>query len=284
MDNNNINTFFNASLSNDDFNRLSKFIFEQIGIKMPPTKKVMLQGRLQKRLKELGIADFKTYIDYVFSNEGKNEIIHMFDAVSTNKTDFFRESNHFDFMSNNVLPEFYSQNKAGTIKIWSAACSSGEEPYTIAITLAEFIETHQNMNFSILGTDISTRILQMAHNAVYKEERVAVIPMAMKKKYLLKSKDRKNPTVKIKKELRNKIRFQRLNFMDNAYSSINETFDVVFCRNALIYFDRETQENVLNKLCGKLKQGGYLFIGHSESVMNMNLPIKQLKPTIFKKI
>lgn len=277
--------FFNSNLSDQDFGKLSKFIFEEAGIKMPPAKKIMLQGRLQKRLRELGIVDFKTYTNYVFSEEGKqNEIIHLLDVVSTNKTDFFREANHFDYMKNIILPEFFTQNKMKTMKIWSAGCSSGEEVYTIAMVLFEFIETNKTIDFQILGTDISTKILQTAYDAIYKEERVSIIPLAMKKKYLLKSKDRKNPTVKIKNELRKKVRFQRLNFMDKNYSTVNETFDIIFCRNVLIYFNRETQETVLNKLCEKLKLGGYLFIGHSESVMNMHLPIKQMKPTIFQKI
>ncbi len=130
---------FNATLSDTDFNRLGTFIFEVAGIKMPPTKKIMLQGRLQKRLRELGLKDFKSYADYVLSNDGTNEVIYMLDAVSTNKTDFFREINHFNFMNEHILPEFYANNRGGMMKIWSAACSSGEEPYTIAMTMEEFI-------------------------------------------------------------------------------------------------------------------------------------------------
>jgi chemotaxis protein methyltransferase CheR len=170
-----------------------------------------------------------------------------------------------------------------TLKVWSAGCSSGEEPYTIAIVLAEFSEKNPGFDFSILGTDISTQILQKAIDAVYKEDRVNVVPLEMKRKYLLRSKDRTNPTVKIAPQLRKKVRYGRLNFMDNQYD-IPETFDVIFCRNVLIYFDRETQERVIDKLCGKLKSGGYFFLGHSESIMNMNLPLRQIKPTIFKRI
>ena len=169
------------------------------------------------------------------------------------------------------------------MKIWSAGCSSGEEPYTIAITLSEFMEKSPGLAYSILGTDISTQILQKAADAIYKEERVSVVPLALKKKYLLKSKDRTNPTVRINSELRKRVRYQRLNFMDSTYN-ISDTFDVVFCRNVLIYFNRETQENVIGKLCTKLKSGGYLFIGHSESIMNMQLPLKQIKPTIFQRL
>jgi chemotaxis protein methyltransferase CheR len=279
------NEIYKAQLTNDEFDKLSRFIFKESGIKMPPVKRVMLQSRLQKRLRELKMNNFKDYCEYVFSREGlNNEIIHMLDVVSTNKTDFFREPVHFDFLQDEVLPEFIAQRPPNrNIKVWSAGCSSGEEPYTIAIVLAEFAERNPGFDYSILGTDISTQILQKAIDAVYKEDRVNVVPLEMKRKYLLRSKDRANPTVKIAPQLRKKVRFGRLNFMDNQYD-IPETFDVIFCRNVLIYFDRETQERVIDKLCGKLKSGGYFFLGHSESIMNMNLPLRQIKPTIFKRL
>ncbi len=280
-----INDLFRAQLTNEEFDKLSRFIYKESGIKMPPVKRVMLQSRLQKRLRELNMTNFKEYCEYVFSREGlNNEIIHMLDVVSTNKTDFFREPVHFEFLQDIVLPEFVGQRSLGrTIKVWSAGCSSGEEPYTIAIVLAEFAEQNLGFDFSILGTDISTQILQKAIDAVYKEDRVAIIPLELKRKHLLRSKDRNNPTVKIGPHLRKKVRFGRLNFMDSQYD-IAETFDVVFCRNVLIYFDRETQERVIAKLCEKLRVGGYFFLGHSESIMNMNLPLKQIKPTIFQRI
>lgn len=251
---------------------------------MPPVKKVMLQSRLQKRLRELNMASFKEYIDYVFSQEGlNNEIIHMLDVVSTNKTDFFREPVHFDFLSQTALPELTQGARNRMIKIWSAGCSSGEEPYTIAIVMADFAEKNPGFDYSIIGTDISTQILQKAVDAVYKEDRVSIIPLETKRKYFLKSKERLNPTVKVGSNLRKKVRFGRLNFMDNYYD-IPETFDIVFCRNVLIYFDRETQEKVIQKLCDKLRPDGYFFLGHSESIMNMQVPLKQVKPTIFKRI
>jgi len=280
-----INDIFRAQLTNEEFDKLSRFIFKESGIKMPPVKRVMLQSRLQKRLRELNMTNFKEYCEYVFSREGlNNEIIHMLDVVSTNKTDFFREPVHFEFLQDVVLPEFVGQRSLGrTIKVWSAGCSSGEEPYTIAIVLAEFAEQNLGFDFSILGTDISTQILQKAIDAVYKDDRVAIIPLELKRKHLLRSKDRNNPSVKIGPHLRKKVRFGRLNFMDSQYE-ISETFDVVFCRNVLIYFDRETQERVIAKLCEKLRVGGYFFLGHSESIMNMNLPLKQIKPTIFQRI
>lgn len=280
-----LNEIFKAELSQDDFNKLSNFIYHESGIKMPPVKRIMLQSRLQKRLKELKMTSFKEYCKYVFSKEGlDNEIIHMLDVVSTNKTDFFREPVHFDFVSSYILPEFVKSSKpVKNLKIWSAGCSSGEEPYTIAIVLFEFLENHPGFDFSILGTDISTNILQKAIDAVYKEDRIVGIPYELKRKYFLKSKDRENPTVKMNSMLRSKVRFERLNFMDSSYS-IYDSFDIVFCRNVLIYFDRETQEQVINKICTKINTGGYFFLGHSESIMNMDLPLKQIKPTIYQKI
>lgn len=285
MFNSRLNEIFRAQLSQEEFDKLSRFIYKESGIKMPPVKKVMLQSRLQKRLRELNMTTFKEYIDYVFGKDGLNaEIIHMLDVVSTNKTDFFREPVHFDFLTSTVLPEFVQQ-KAGsrTIKVWSAGCSSGEEPYTLAIVMADFAEKNPGFDYSIIGTDISTQILQKAVDAVYKEERVSIIPMETKRKYFLKSKDRSSPTVKVVGDLRRRVSFGRLNFMDNYYD-VPETFDAVFCRNVLIYFDRETQEKVINKLCDKLRPDGYFFLGHSESIMNMDVPLKQVKPTIFKRL
>lgn len=275
---------YRVELGDSEFAKLSSFIYTTAGIKMPPAKRIMLQSRLQKRLRELNIPDFKTYTDYVLSEKGqKEELVHMLDVVSTNKTDFFREPIHFDFLRDHILPEFYD-NGGRTLKLWSAGSSSGEEAYTIAIVISEFLRQRgPGLDFAIMGTDISTRILKAAVNAVYKEEKVQGIPLELKQRYFLKSKNRENPTVRVHPDLRRKARFQRLNFMDASYN-ISETFDVVFCRNVLIYFDRKTQEEVIRKQCTKLKTGGYFFLGHSESIMSMDLPLKSLKPTIFQKI
>lgn len=280
-----LNDFFKAELNLDDFNKLSNFIYTESGIKMPPVKRIMLQSRLQKRLKYLKMTSFKEYCSYVFSKEGlNNEIIHMLDVVSTNKTDFFREPVHFDYLASTILPEFANSSKPiKNLKVWSAGCSSGEEPYTIAMVLFEFLEKNPGFDFSILGTDISTQILQKAIDGVYKEERVEGIPLALKRKYMLRSKDRENLTVKMNPQVRSKVRFERLNFMDNSYN-VYDSFDVAFCRNVLIYFDRETQEKVINKICTKVNVGGYFFLGHSESIMNMNVPLRQIKPTIYQRI
>lgn len=287
MNNNNIalGDIYKATLSNDDFKRLSSFIFREYGIKMPEVKRTMLQSRLHKRLKELNMTNYKEYVDFVFSKEGQdNEVIHMIDVVSTNKTDFFREPVHFDFLHQTVLPELTNADKPNRmIKVWSAGCSSGEEPYTLAMSISEYLALHPGFDFSILATDISSRILKSAIEAVYKENRIEMLPLQLKKRYLLKSKDRINPTVRIIPDLRRRVTFQRLNFMDNHYN-VMDSMDIIFCRNVLIYFDRETQEKVINKLCTKLKPNGYFFLGHSESITNFDVPLKQLKPTIFRKI
>ena len=169
------------------------------------------------------------------------------------------------------------------LKVWSAGCSSGEEPYTLAIVMSEFKEKYPGFDFQILGTDISTQMLQTGANAIYKEDRISVIPMYLKKKYFLRSKDRNNPQVRLVKPIRDKVSFRRLNFMDTVYD-IHDQFDIIFCRNALIYFERENQEMVINKLCQKLSPNGYFFLGHSESITNMKVPLKSIKPTIFRKI
>ena len=270
-----------AKLSDAEFEKLSNFIYKGYGIKMPPAKKIMLQSRLQKRLRALKIYSFKDYVDYVFSKAGEEEVIHMMDVVSTNKTDFFREPAHFDFLKQMVLPEYAAQN-IRNLNIWSAGCSSGQEVYTLAIVISEFLEKNPAFDFRILGTDISTKMLKKAYNAIYPEQDVAMIPIETKKKYILKSKDPKKKLIRIVSSLRRKTSFMRLNFMDENYP-INEKYDIIFCRNVLIYFDRETQEKVINRLCRHLKPNGYFFLGHSESITNIDVPLKQVKPTIFRR-
>lgn len=277
-----INSIYKAQLKDSEFKKLSEFIYGNFGIKMPPAKKIMLQSRLHKRLKALHIDNFHDYLEYVFSKKGQEEeVIHMIDVVSTNKTDFFREPTHFDFLHEYILPQLIKEGKR-SINIWSAGCSSGEEPYTIAISMLEFCRKHTDIEFKILATDISTVVLKTAIGAVYPQQRIENLPIELKKRYFLKSKDRTDPKVKLINEVRNKIKFQRLNFMDNTYA-INDMFDIIFCRNVLIYFDKETQEKVISKQCSKLKPKGFYFLGHSESTTGIDVPLLQMKPTIFQK-
>ena len=277
------NSVYSAELTPVEFEKLSKFIMTEYGIKMPPEKKIMLQSRLQKRLKALNMPNFKEYVKYVFSPAGQSqEIIHMMDVVSTNKTDFFRESAHFDFLLSDGLPELLEKG-VNNYNIWSAGCSSGEEPYTIAMTMMEFKERHAGIEFLIKGTDISTNMLQKAVMAIYSEDKVADIPLTVKKKYFLRSKDREEKKVRVISELRKRVSFSRLNLLYLPAKAKPE-YDIIFCRNVLIYFDRKTQQDILSGLCTQLKSGGYLLLGHSESVTGFILPIEGIRPTIFKKI
>jgi chemotaxis protein methyltransferase CheR len=272
------------NMSMKEFSRLSDFIYSNYGIKMPVEKKLMLQSRLQKRLRALNMPSFAEYVDYVFSKSGHEEVVLMMDQVSTNKTDFFREPHHFDFLVDHILPELTGQSSyKKSIKVWSAGCSSGEEAYTLAMVMENYLEQHSGFDYHIHCTDISTKVLQIAVDAVYKEDRVAVVPLNFKRKYLLRSKDPLKKTVRVVPELRAKTTFARLNLMDGYYDA-PDSFDMVFCRNVLIYFDKKTQERVINKLASKLRRGGYFFLGHSESIMAMDVPLRQVKPTIFIKL
>ena len=268
-----------AALTQREFELLSNYIYENYGIKMPQIKKTLLQCRLQKRLRALSIDSFDQYIDYVFSQEGmEKELQHMTDVVTTNKTDFFREPVHFEFLQNLNWGEFLGGDPSTKlIKAWSSACSTGEEPYTLAMVLQEL-----KLQYQILATDLSMEVLQKAASAVYATEKTAPVPFGMKQKYLLKHKDPKNPITRVVPELRKKVQLKYLNLMDDYYD-VQSSFDLIFCRNVLIYFDRKTQEKVIRKQCQHLKAGGYLFIGHSESLTDMNLPLVQVKSTIFKK-
>lgn len=275
---------YKAILEQKEFDFISKFIHQNYGIKLSDHKRIMLQGRLIKRLVNLNFENFEQYTNYVFSKEGEIlELQHMVDAISTNKTDFFREAVHFDFLKEQILPELVSQQKSQTLKIWSAACSSGEEAYTIAMVVNDFFEKNAGNNFSVLGTDISKRMLIDAQNAIYPSIYTKPIPLETKIKYFLKSKNTSKDEVRIKKILRDKVHFQWHNLMDREYK-FEEDFDIIFCRNVLIYFSKKDQIHVLQNLIKKLNPGGYLFLGHSESINYLNLPLKNVSHTVFQNI
>ena len=267
-----------------EFRQISEFVTTEYGIKLPDFKKTMVEGRLQKRLRRTGIASFAEYIEFVFSKKGGDELLEMVDAISTNKTDFFRESSHFTFLNNVLLPKFSEENGRGTLKIWSAAASSGEEIYTLAMVLEEFnaAQDHLRVNYSILGTDISIEKLRAAISAIYPSDRIRDIPVPLRDKYLMKSKDASKKVVRFVPSIRSKAKFQRLNLMDSRYD-VDSDFDIIFCRNVLIYFDKDLQEKVINKLCQKLKPGGHFFLGHSESIIGKNVPLVQIEPTVYRK-
>ena len=270
-------------LTDKEFHTIAKYIESTVGIKMPVTKRIMMQSRLMRRLRTLNIGTFGEYIDYVFNSNNTDELTLMIDVLTTNKTEFFRENDHFDYMTKTVLPELAA--KKNVFKIWSAGCSSGEEPYTISIVVSEFIKNNPGkvMNFTVTGTDISTKVLDKAYNAVYDLDVVNQLPQNLKKSYFLKCTDADKHCARIKPDLRKHVSFKRLNFMDNDFR-MPELYDIIFCRNVLIYFDKDTQEKVIRKFMKYLLPGGYLFLGHSETIFSMDLPLCTCIPTVYKKV
>jgi len=270
-------------MSDRTFARFSKFIHTELGIKMPDSKKTMLQARLQKRLWKLNLSSFDEYCDYLFSHDGlENELQHMFDVVTTNKTEFFRESKHFDYLVDRVLPDLIKYRGLNDpYMIWCAGCSTGEEPYSLAMVLHEFAEKHYGFHFLILGTDISSKVLEQAKLGIYDEDRVETVPLSFRQKYLLRSREKDKALVRVSPDLRNVVRFRGLNLMDQNFG-LREQMDIIFCRNVIIYFDRPTQEGVLDRICSYLKPGGYLFTGHSETLNGMNLPVVPVAHTVYR--
>jgi len=267
-----------------DFKRLGKYIYDNYGINLYPQKHTLVKSRLQKRLAVLGMKSYSEYCDYVLKGEqGSKEVVHMMDRLSTNKTDFFREADHFDYLSGTLLKYYVAKTGKKKIRVWSAGCSSGEEPYTIAMVLNEQKENIPFFDFNIFASDISTTVLKKAKEAIYPSSNLVDIPENYRNKYLLKSKDSSSQQIRIISKLRNKVKLFRYNLLSEK-SPFNKPLDIIFCRNTLIYFDRQTQERVINMLISNLPVGGYLFLGHSESLINMNFPLKSVFPSVYKKI
>ncbi|MGQ3212668.1 MAG: CheR family methyltransferase [Shinella sp.] len=270
-------------LSSRNFDALSRYIYDYSGIKMPVTKLTMLEGRLRRRLRATGITNFNDYCDYLFKRGGiDKEAIFLIDAVTTNKTDFFREPKHFDYMTETGLPEIVAAGHK-RLRLWSAACSIGAEPYTMAMVMQDFIDGQSGLDYRILATDLSTDVLQAARRGVYPRDMIDPVPADMKRQYVMTSRDAARSEVRIHPSLRSTVGFARLNLMDSAYK-VGEPMHMIFCRNVLIYFDKPTQAKVLSRLCDCLVPGGFLYVGHSETVTGITLPVRQVANTVFKKI
>lgn len=269
-------------LSKRNFERLASFIYDYSGIKMPTSKYTMLEGRLRRRLRATGIATFDAYCDYLFEEGGlEAEAVYFIDAVTTNKTDFFREPKHFDFMRDVALPQLYASG-VRQIRSWSSACSTGAEPYTMAMVLDAFAQTHRDAGYAILATDLSTDVLARARAGIYPSEMLDPVPDAMRRRHVLSSVNAARREVRIHPELRGQVGFARLNLMDDRYS-VGDRMHLIFCRNVLIYFDKKTQAHVLKRLCDCLAPGGFLFIGHSETIAGLDLPVRTVANTVFQR-
>ena len=274
-------------LGQRDFARLAEFIQGYSGIRMPPSKATMVEGRLRRRLQVTGIASLRDYCRYLFEDGGLElEAVHLIDAVTTNKTEFYREPAHFDILSERVLPEIADSRRITNkepLKIWSAACSTGAEPYTLAMVTSEFAQGVFGLHTSIIATDLCTAVLETGLAGIYPAATVAPVPETAKRRYLMYSRDTVRDLVRIVPELRGMVRFGRLNLMDDSYA-VDDDMDVIFCRNILIYFDKPTQEKVLARLCARLRPGGYLFLGHSESLAGSQLPVKPIGHAAFQRL
>lgn len=268
-----------CKITSKEFGLFRTLIYDESGISLSPQKQSLLESRLSKRLRELELETFLQYYDKVTGDPTREEFTRMLDLISTNKTDFFREPKHFDFLRDVILPELILQKR---IRIWSSACSTGEEPYTIAITLFESVQSPQEWDFKILASDLSTRVLARAASGIYDEDRVRDIPPGVLRRHFLRGRGDRAGCFKVKPHLASMIRFRRLNLMDDDFP-IKNTLDLIFCRNVMIYFDRPTQETLVNKFHRYLNPGGYLFIGHSESLQWIRHSFKCLAPTIYQR-
>ena len=270
------------SLSDRNFQRLVVFISERAGIKMPPSKRTMLEGRLRRRLRATGIESLDGYCDFLFKEDGlRDEAPYLINAVTTNKTDFFREPGHFEYLERIILPELKTSGRP-FIRVWSAACSTGAEPYTIAMMLDDFAVRHGGPDYGILATDLDTDVLETARRGIYPAAMVEPVPDAFLRRYICWPRVRGRNEVRIVPALRAAVGFAQLNLMDSHYP-VGVQMDLIFCRNVLIYFDKPTQKAVVSRLCQALRPGGWLLLGHSESIAGFGLPLDAVATTVFKR-
>jgi chemotaxis protein methyltransferase CheR len=276
-------------LPTKQFNRLAHYVEEHYGIRMPPDKLVMIQARLSKRVRELEFSSFNEYIDFLFEDpNASDEISRMSDLVSTHMTSFFREPSHFKILELEILPELCKQHyfdKHNPLVVWSAASSTGEEIYSIAMVIDLFKRSHKkeypHFDYAILGTDLSEQVLQTARQGIYSNATLESIPIKYHAPYIMRSKDQGTERFRFVPELRKHTFFHQLNLMEHPFK-IQNSIQVVFCRNVLIYFNRERQERVVHNILKTLSPGGYLILGHSETLVNMDLPVKVVAPTVYK--
>jgi chemotaxis protein methyltransferase CheR len=293
-----------------DFRLFRTLVHERTGIWLRDGKQVMLAARLSRRLRHLGLANFADYYEYVQKvQDSSEEIRELINCVTTNKTSFFRERHHFEFLANTVVPQIQSASRPvdpRTIRVWSAACSTGEEPYSIAIALLETLQGPQSAKaavhprpvptriglpgfsqspgswkIEVVASDIDTKVLETAVGAVYPEDSLATVDTPLQRKYFLRGKDDMHGYVKVKPDVARLIQFKRINLMDARWP-LDNLFDVIFFRNALIYFNQETQEVFLRKMTRYLKPGGYLFLGNSEHIPWLHDILAPLNQTMYR--
>jgi chemotaxis protein methyltransferase CheR len=273
-----------SQLSDEDYVFICNLVYERSRIHLGKDKKVLVTSRLIKRLRALKIPDYREYCEYLRSSAGEEELTMLIDRISTNHTHFYREMKHFDFLRETFLPAWKARTtgKNEPLRVWSAASSTGEEPYTIAIHLADNLAGPESGAWQIDATDISTRVLEVAKQGVYETDRLAGISPEMLRHYFQKGTGEWAGHFRIKDSMRQRVTFHHVNLLEPNYP-FSKPFQIIFCRNVMIYFDRPTQEQLVNYLSQRLVPGGYLFVGHSESLSGVKHNLKLVQPAIYLK-
>jgi len=266
-------------LGDQEFDFLRHVVTQNAGIVLGPSKRQLVQGRLVRRLRDLGLKSFAQYCDY-FRDAGPEELVNLINCITTNVTSFFRENHHFEQLASRMLPEAMVRNaQSRRIRIWSAGCSSGEEPYSIAMTVAETMPPAQRWDLKILATDIDSDMVATASSGMYTEDRATGMSDERQRHWLQRGSGRNTGMLKMKSELISLITFRLLNLLHEW--PLTGPFDVIFCRNVMIYFDQATRERILMRFARLLAPGGYLCIGHSESIHGANMPYRLVGRTIY---
>lgn len=276
-------TLLTVELSEAQFNEISKLVKDLCGINLHDGKKELIKARLTKRLRKLHIPSFEQYLEYVRNDTTGSELTAMLDALSTNLTSFFRESDHFEYLAQQVIPRVaINATRTGRrLRIWSAGCSSGEEPYSIAITVNETLSNLKMWDIKILATDISTRMLDRAETGIYDADRIKTVAPQLRNKYFDLVETRPQRLYQVKDNISSLVHISRLNLV--AHWPMHGPFDAIFCRNVMIYFDKPTQEDLVSRYWNLLGPEGTLFIGHSESLTGINHQFKYAQPTVYEK-
>jgi chemotaxis protein methyltransferase CheR len=264
-------------LSAREFDQIRRLAYDHFGLDLREGKQTLVSARLGKKIREMNLHSYQEYYRHVMEDPTGEALISLVDALTTNHTSFFREAAHFEFLRQTVMPSLRSR---GRISIWSAACSTGEEPYSIAFSLLD--ELGQDFSrVRILATDISTRVLAAAGRGIYAADRFEGIPAHQLRRYVLRGAGRFSNSYQVKPELRSAVEFRRLNLME-PFSHMG-AFPVIFCRNVMIYFDKTTQQDLVNRLAACLEPGGYLLIGHAESLNGVEHPLRYVRPAVYQK-
>ncbi len=274
-------------LNDREFEIIRTLVKEQTGISLGLHKRDLVVSRLSRRLRALELGSFSAYIDYLRSEEsGAEELVHMINRITTNKTDFFRERHHFDFMREKLLPQIYADGERSgnrRLRAWSAGCSSGEEPYTIAMTLSEFFAGKPGWDVRLLATDLDTTMLQKASKGLYEGRLLEPVDRQLLGKYFQPVRQEGEIFYQVKPQLREMITFRKFNLMHPSYP-LKTPLDFVFCRNVLIYFELKEKVEILTKFHGVIKEAGHIFVGHSESLMMVKDLFRYVATTVYQKV